>query len=629
MKNEDFIEMLKRQEASGMRITRSWTDMWDTALKYFFSEQIGDRKVYENWDWVVINYIWPSAIQEVAKLSKNRVKAIVLPWRDADAEYARTWEAVLQWLWEAGINGTGMRLEHIAAMFDCQLYGYRVSKVFWQNKARWDNGWTGDVQYKLWDPRNFWALGREKITDGACGTCRYVELDWAQRKWPDFKKALEEKAEYMKLETGNKPVRGQTSTTGSGGTSTGTGGVDSGPSDNPSPLYDRIRGEIFDEDKQYVKLSEQYFYDYEEEHVVDERDVPRSELGLSEDELNQIPPDQWPKTRSEYDIPKYPYGRYVVRVDDLILNPEKGKQRYPYTKWPFIVSPHYLLPHMWQGIDGVQLYKSTQDMINETVSHMVNNMKQFGDPKIAVESGTIATPPGRNKAHYKIGKGAGRIIRLLKGRMAGFKVIDPPQPSPIHGLLYQLFTQEFKNIMGLQSIGRGEKQPGKMTATEATHLVMSSNDRIALQSVYEDVWVENVLALTAEIVQKNYDIGRIVRIVGPNRQRGVTEINEGLKKVQFDVNIEPGTTLPFDEEKKLTKIMTAFKIMGEPIPNPMLPEALEALGISNWQELVKRHELWIKFVQFIQTLEGVKNGNVDPNEAIKGVVNEVNKYMEG
>ena len=98
----DFIVKLDRMEEYGMGITKSWCSMWQENLRYFFSDQLHGRKSHKDWDWVILNYMWSSAIQEIAKLSRNHAKSITNPWTQDDAEAAEAWQSILQWLWEKG-----------------------------------------------------------------------------------------------------------------------------------------------------------------------------------------------------------------------------------------------------------------------------------------------------------------------------------------------------------------------------------------------------------------------------------------------------------------------------------------------------------------------------------------------
>jgi hypothetical protein len=630
----------------GMEITGRWVSVWKESLQYFFSHQLAGVKKRKNWDWIVINYIWPSAMQEVAKLSKNFPKMIAEPWETSDQEAAEVWQSSLNWQWRNGINGTGMRLEQIYAILCAKIFGYCVSKVFWEDKCYWDGKqklWMGDLKHKLWHPALFWADGTDKIQDGNCGTQRWVTAEWAQARWPKFAKQIEDEAtEYKPGTTGaggsiyGSYTAGSTTTRSKGDPD---GGPDNGPLDPPQILnliekMDPMSASDIYAEQRVVCVEELYLHNYEEKKRNDEEDIAVEELVLSgrakpqddgtiqDSETNEpIGPDSWPKrVVREYDEPVYPNGQYVIRIGKTILNPDPIEQVWPYSKWPFVVKPHYLLPFAWQGLDAVQMYKTTQDMINVTASHLTNNMKMFGDPKIAIEEGAIAVPPGSSSKAYSIGSAAGSIIRLVRGGLNKFKILDPPQMSQASLALYELFTQEYKNITGLQSIAKGEKAPGKMTATEAQWLAISSNDRISLQSAFEDQWVKGISCMMVEIMQLNYDQGRFIRIVGDDSVVGVTQITQQLKEMKFDIDIIPGTTLPFDEEKRKQDYLQAYQLLQGP-PNPMLPELLRQLGVPKWKQMLEQHETFQMFLQLQQLYEGVKSGQITPEQATQMIYN--------
>ena len=655
-KRKDFEAELDRIVDAGMNKTKRFYTMWNENLRYFFSDQLHGAPTRKNWEWVILNYIWPSAMQEIAKLTKNNPKIIVQPWEESDTEKAEVWEKTLQWQWKQGINNHGMRLEQIRAILDSKLFGYRVSRLYWEDKCYWDDEqkqWMGDVKHKLWHPSLFWADGDENVDDGNCGTDRYATLDWAIDRWPKYKKELQDEAITYKevkrtfygYEAGGRKsvLKGQDASDGTD--TTGKGGRDGGMQPAlPNRLLEIISGfdpmqhEPVDNEIKLVKIQEIFLKDYSEETFKEEQPkdpavmIETGEMYESDGifyntETNkEIMPEEWPtEVVREYKQPKYPQGRHIIRVGKQILNPKYEDQRYKYSRWPFVVTPHYLLPHMWQGVDAVQMYKTTQDMINVTASHLYNNLKQFGDPKIAVETGAIETPPGRSGQHYKIGAGAGSIIRLVKGALGrgAFKILDPPQPSSQAVTLYQMFTQEYKNIQGMQSIAMGEKTPGKMSATESVHLATSSVDRIALQAVYEDQWIVECCRLIAEIAQDKYDEGRFVRIVGESGIAGIQQITKELKNLRFDVSIIPGTTLPFDEERRAAKYLQAYELLQNPAPNPLLPDVLRTLDIYNWSKVLAQHQGWSEYLQFTQLLEGVKAGEIDPQEAIKLVAQRI------
>jgi len=651
----------KKREDIGMSITRRWISMWQTGLRYFLSDQLHGRKRHQKWDWVVLNYIWPSIMQEMAKLSRN-FKMVVSATEPDDIEIAEAFQGFLQWQWKKtkGLHPTGMRLEQLKAILDGKLCGYRVSKIYWDQKVRFNRKvfpprWEGEVRHRLWPPSQFWASDKEYVQDGDCGTVRYVALDYAQSLWPDFKSDLEENSvtraqALYGMASGGDTIRGQTESSGTY-PSAGTGGIDRGVNTSPgADLLDLVMEYAMssglsigdEEDTRFCRISETYLKDHNEIHRKEEIPVDEQMLlqsGVLAQNANgeivgqdgkPITSDfEYPKETYEWDEPEFENGRYIVRNVDTLLNPEKEDQAYPHSTWPFVVTPHYLLPHMWQGSDAVTLYRHTQDHINVTVSHLVNNMKQFGDPRIAVEQNALQIMPNRTEKRYAILRGAGAIIRLARGGLKRFKIIDPIAPSPAVIALYQLFTQEYKNIQGLQDIAHGRKTKGNTTATEANFLAISSNDRIKLQNIFEEEWALQVINLVAEMDQYYYEVDRIVRIIGEDQILGAAQITQQAKDASFDIDIEMTEGMPFDEERQEMRYLKAYELLNNPAPNPMLPEMLRVLKISGWQKILKKMPAWQEYIAFEQLINSVAEGKLSPADALQMLIERMKEKLSG
>lgn len=656
-KTRKLLTSLKNLESGGMQRTQQWASMWQTGLRYAFSDQMFDRPQHKDWDWIVINYIWPSMIQEIAKLSKNKQTLIVNAVEQSDLESAETWQSMLQFLWEKGLNKRGMRAEHIYTLLDQQLFGYSVTRTLWDSKVEWrDTEWEGDVRTRLIHPAEFWAIDDENIHDDACGTVRFVNAEWAKKQWPKFKSKIDDEAISFKDQRGHfigDNIRGQLASAGTY-PAEGIGGTDHGPhhtrgsslmnlilkSDKMNSGSDNTKIEA---DIKVVRLSETWFHDFIETDETIEEDIPKEELLASGAVILEngvfigpdgeaLTSDTWPRREIEkFKRPKFPRGRRVIRIGDTILNPKEQDQVWKYKKWPFSVVPHYILPHMWQGTDGIQLYRTQQDMINLSATHLLNNVKQYGDRKVMIEKGAIDVPKGRDKEKYKIGKRAGHVIRVAMGAIRGqkLKFIEPAGIPAAVTQFYGLMAQEFKNIQGLQGISRGENQPSDQAATTSSILTVSGNDRIQLQSVFQELWIVDVASQVAEIMQDKYDIGRYVRILGQDDLVGSIQINQKLKTVDFDVDIEAGLVLPFDKNVKQANLEKAYALTAAPSTGPMLPEVLKGLEIPGWQKILERTQSWQQFMQFKTLIDAVKAGEIDPQEGLAMLSQMVQQLFAG
>ena len=391
----------------------------------------------------------------------------------------------------------------------------------------------------------------------------------------------------------------------------------------------------------YVKLSEGWFKDWTEAEKSYSEQIPADEL-LARNRIYQksgdpsfyematgrlLTAEDWPQRPPvTWQEPQFPRGRHILRAGDVILNEDPDEQRYPFRLWPFITSPHYLVPFMWQGTDSVQMVKSTQDMLNVSCSYLVNHIKQFGNPRIAVERGAIDSPKARDKAHFTLGSGAGAILRLAKGGLKRFQIIEPVAASPTVFALYRLFAQEFKNMTGLQDIAQGKQTAGEMSATESSYLAMSASDRIELQMLLERNWIKRIAILACAICQHHYEPERLVRILGENEIPGVMAITQRHKDVKFDVNIHVGSSMPFDKEKRIAKYMQANDLLMGP-PSPILPQLLRQLEIDGWRKILKDHEAWQDWMGFKSILEKVENGEMDPREAFEILMKEAQETL--
>lgn len=640
MNQKELLRRIDELETAGMKQTAEFYSVFQEGLRYFFSEQDMGYRKNKDWDYVVLNYIWPSTMQEIAKLAKNNPKIIGLPRGDDDTESAEVWEGATRWQWQTKLR---MRLKQILEIFDGKICGYSVSRIYWDTRDHWSpeqRQWLGDVRYRLWHPQAFWANSEEDINEGDCGSVRYVPLDWAIQHWPSKKADLEAVAEESKeeefLNFGDEKFRSAIS----GGVLVETDDEEGQLKKVSNTIADIVlRSGNLDTDRvvKMVRISETFMKDYSESKQKETQPVPPEKLieqGLVRiDEMRRLidtktglpyAPEEWPtEVVAEWDEPKFPTGRYLLSVGEgegrVLLNPKEEEQVWPFSIWPFVIKPHYPLPHMWQGSNAVSMYKSCQDTINIAASHLLNNLKQFGDPKVVVEDGAIAIN-AKTKQPFRLGSSAGAVWRMVKGRLNAIRTDPPIPPSPAAMAVYNMFVQEYKNFSGLQNVAQGIQSSGKATATEMNYLMISSNDRIFLQSLYCDEWVRLCATLMAEMMQEYYDVGRWVRILGSDKGDGIRQITEKEKLVKYDLIVEPGSTLPYDEERRLNNMLKAYELVASPVTNPLLPDVLRALEIPNTKKILDGLPAYQKYLQFVQLYEQVKAGQIDPQQAVQMLV---------
>lgn len=620
--NPDLNAFLDDIRDAGMVVTKKWQTIWHTAIQYAWGQQLQGWKLKENWEYIVVNRIYPLMFQTIAKLANNHPKILTHAWDDEEegaTEYAENWAGHLQYLWESPYE-LNMRLKLIKGLLDCAVFGYMVGKTYWENKPRggWDNeskSWRGKAAEVFIHPAMFWCDPSAETLENAenCGSKRRVKLEWAINRWPDYKDEI--KAEAY---TSDDPKYT------AGDMITYKDQKGSSLSLSRQNMFSRLVSMILNQgaatgdtsdggDKQkYVDIEEIYWRDYEETHIKIEDNIPEDELlrqgriikekvtGLFIDPKTKKPLAEWPKqVTQEYDEPKFPNGRFVLRIGQTILNPKEEEQVYKESRWPFNVMPYHILPHMWQGGNAVELSRNNNDFLNITVSSMVNQVRRTADPAKVIEAGALAK--GRDgKVRSKIDAitGLGRIIIAARGKINAIQNLVYPPLDPAVPILAELLKKDIDDQSFMQDVARGAAQKGQQTKAEIVRLNQNSLDYVGLQGVFLDKWIDETATLTAEICQGNYEVGRLMKMIADDVKTGM-KAEQMAFDVRFDVNIEPGSTLPFDEQKKQQEYATAYKMLENPVPNPMIEDMLRVLNISKRKEILEKYQGLILFRQFI------------------------------
>ena len=664
---DKFPELNRKLDSmrnAGMRVTNQWRVMWQVALRYTWSQQLDSNqfKLKDNWDYIVINKIYPLMMQNIAKLAKNDPKVMTFPWNVEAGltQYVEQWAGVLQYLWQSHYE-LGMRLKLILGLLDGGVYGYMVGKTFWDPRLRFDRDsqrYLGNVRHEFVHPALFWsdptAERIDKDSCQSCGTRRKVTLEWAQKRWPDFEDEIKKSAftandtrffedsilGYRSDYPGAEPVvyenqRGSTLTL---------------PRKVVSYIAQLIEGNAFNltgvpqdtvRDQQYVFVEETYFQDQEdkpfkvEENLTAEQ-IQQQGLGdISVEDGSVIDPktkepftvEDWPKeVKEDRRVPKFANGRAVLRIGRTILNPEEEDQEYRESRWPFTIMPYNILPHMWQGTPAAELARNANDMLNLSVSSLIQRARLAADPERLVEAGALSKDRrGNLRQTRQQMKGIGKWIIMAKGKLDKMKniVYAPLDPGEIG--LVQVLAQSINDTMMMQPVARGAPQGvaggkgAKITATEAAKQDVNSHDYTAMQAIFLDQWIDQTLTIVAELVQRHYQPERITRVIGGGKRENLIVTQQHLD-VKFDVNIEPGSTLPFDKEAKKQEHIQAYQILENPNPNPMLEQVLRDLSVSDVEKILQQHQGTTLFKQFAQL--SAQMTQLDP-EAIQQLVEQV------
>lgn len=613
IKGNELNSRLDAMRDAGMAVTKEWHGIWSTAIEYIWGEQYIRRRNKLKWQQIVTNYLFPLISQMVAKVTKNNPTIIGRPFNDEQAKWAEIWQGIIQYILEQVLDFRG---DCIQANLIAAAYGYSVGKAMWEERSRYvgQGRYLGEVRHILINPAYFWAdPSAERLKDAEnMGTIRPVRLDWAVRQWPKFEKELregkishKEVEDYFALSVFGPTYENQPAET---------------------TIWDRItdiiniimgrrsRAETDSENNiEYIWLEEYCFKDDQIRHVKIEDSVPAqnliqngqayvapdgSGLILNTQTNEAMDRETWPKmTIQEYDEPVYARGRTILRAGDVILNPDEGEQIYPYSRWPYNVLPYHLLPFMWQGCNAVEPSKASQDNLNVAVAHLLHHIKVGANPIRIIESNTLARRRKGGSVQTVTGD-AGEILFVKKGRKDGIKNLEN---NPMHSEVFtaiQMLRNDIKDQQFMSDVARGMTS-GNKSASEAVRLDTNAHDMVSLRSHLLDRWIEGTAKVIAEIAQKNYDTDRRVRIIGINGFQTNTQIDQTLKEVEWDLEIEPGSTLPFDEVRQQQNYMTAYEFLKDPVPNPLLEDILRILKIANRQKVLAKYMPLQLFRQFL------------------------------
>ncbi|KKM71981.1 hypothetical protein LCGC14_1425090 [marine sediment metagenome] len=636
--------LLDKKRDAGMVVTNLWRDMWFIAFKYTWGRQLQGIKPREDWNYIILNRIYPLMFSTISKLAKNNPKVLAFPWdieKEGATEFAEKWAGILQYIWESPYE-LNMRLKLIYGILDAAIFGYMVGKTHWDSAVTWDGDegqWIGNVRHTFINPATFWTDPTAETMEEAesCGTKRRVKLEWAQARWKEFAEEIEKQAytaddpQYIE----GQQINYDSQKAGNDGDTYRTN-----PRLRFNRLVDLILGKAgnytykedmsFVNDQRYVTIEEIYWKDYETEKIKKEDPVPAQVL--NDQGVIQTDPntgmhidtktgkeftDKWPmQVTKEYDKPKFPNGRFVLRVGRTILNPEvKGDfsaQQYKYSRWPFTVMPYHILPHMWQGGNACEMVRNNQDMLNLTVSTLVHRTRLTADPERIMEVNALARDR-KGKVRMTKPRGLGKIIIVAKGAIDKIRNMEYASMDPATILLSQMIKQDIDDSMFSQDAARGagsnksalQKGSGKMTATEAAKIDVNSHDYTAMQAIFLDGWIDETLTLTGEIIQFNYSEGRTVRIISDNQERNREALTPELLDMRFDVNIVPGSRAAY---------LKAHELTSNPAPQPMLEETLQVLEIANRKKILAKHQgtqLFAQFIQLAQLLQGIKPEEIE------------------
>lgn len=643
----DLTESMKK---AALADTKAWSTLWDDGLNYVLNKQLEDKDRKEGWPPVQMNMIYPAVKQEMAMMAQRRQKVTPLPVEGDDQEAVNFWQGLIDYRYTKTLKMHGKIME---ASLDAKLDGWYLGYTYWDDRAYWDKEeqvWVGSPKLDVICGRSFGMdPNADKLEDAAyCVFEREIPVELAERTWPAKKAEI-------------RMAAGETHPSAEGTTTAPAkmldGANEKGSTVDPDstgqlvdllinrrkrctaiPQLDGMMGEEGDYQGQTVVVTQIYFKDFTEvdgekrEKYTEEEliEVGAIELAAEGDYLvadaehelfekvsrkpetgEPLGLDIWPEKSEKIKVPKYPRGRFVLKLNNLILNPEQDDQVWERERWPFRIGVNAMLPHAPYGMTGAEMPRGVQDWANISATKMLAHMMYLGDAVDYVEEGAMV-----KGQEGKLRAIAGRIMMLVKGRMGSVQREPAAQMSPAFIQIFQMMMRQAQDLAGMHDQAIGAQTKGQPTATELTILQQSTQIGVGLQMILMDEWVRGIMEDVAELDQMNLEPGQALRIVGEKNAAQIAQVTATAKTLKFDIKLTVGPSLPFEKEKRRQELV---ELKGQFPANPKVDEmVLEAYEIENVEEVMASGAEYAEFLAWKEQMIAAQEAQAKEEQSAGG-----------
>jgi len=646
MAKQELRELAERVDAmveAADEASKPWLEMADDALHYVCVDQLRGMKFKGGWDRIEMNYFLPALMQTLALVSQQDVTILGEPVEDSDKQTSEAANGYLKHLFERVLDIPRARLEWIMDGF---IVGTWAAYVEWDDRPL--DGWNNEKREYEGRPRIVLLRAedygvnpnceKETLSDAENAFVReHMPIDEAKRRWPGNDDAIEAEAQRQMAKHRDEQTMHGVIVTSAGELSTNDGGAvkqgdkDVGPG---TGMFGRLADQLYRADPHYIRrdgktdlpshvvVTRIWFRD--REMVVEETSTPIpieqlvADGRIAENDMHmwaftdtgeELTMENHPQTVEKKEVPRYPHGRYVERLGDLILNPDVEDQIWGAREWPLMTGRFKILPHTWRGMNGVESARANQDFVNQCAMSMLVHLRKHADPLVFVDQDAIANIRTADDIPQRIRSGPGRVVVTRPGKArTGIQVVTPPPFSDSLIRLMSLMISEIRNQTAIHEIVQGIQSKGEMTASEALRLETNSRLGIALLLRNVDSFTVRVMELVFKLVKQHVAAGDVVRVLGEEKREAAYAVMEGDFDIELDIKLQVGTALPFDEERKKMEALQLYNILGP----PFLKRLLEAFKQGNIQELLQQTDAWVAIQEELQA-EGVEAGDGEQN----------------
>jgi len=287
-------------------------------------------------------------------------------------------------------------------------------------------------------------------------------------------------------------------------------------------------------------------------------------------------------------VPEFPNGRKVIRAGDIILNPKREDQVYPYKRWELILGINLPLPHNIRGLNAIEMARGLQDWLNVGASSLASYLMLMGAPITMVEDGAITKDKGSKKVAHKLKRKAGAVWKLVTGGINKVQTLDPPQLSPSALQVMDMVAGQLQDLTGGENITLGKTSAGEQTGTEVAILAENAAQRQSLSGKLMDAWTVRVFEHVSDLIKKHKKPGDIVRVVGEQHENKVVELEQSDLDVAFDLKLHVVDAMPFSKMARKQEARETFELLAGTVgvSTVALNNLLDAYDAPNKEDII-------------------------------------------
>jgi len=279
------------------------------------------------------------------------------------------------------------------------------------------------------------------------------------------------------------------------------------------------------------------------------------------------------------------------------------KKLYPYGRWIFIANGKIILDDRPCVVKHFPIVPLVLDIDPETETYGIANMDYWKQSQIDYNEMYALIKDWLRAMCYprfKYDPRSGIDPNQIKNKWgAGIPSLDFEwvYPAPLPNDIFRFILEGKLNIeyvSGIHDVTQGRKPQG-VTAAAAIHLLQeASKTMIRPKARLLEAAIKKLVELIIDYIQVGYSTKRIIRLLGIGEDETITindvQIIDGVEEIknnvtigEYDVYIEPDSTLPISRIERFQTVLSLFQV-GAADRYALLKES----GLSDWKEINER-----------------------------------------